>query len=141
MEFNTEINGGHRGARKFWRNMLPRLKFRNPAIPMQISRHNDPDGPSLLHIYTRVPDTSAPTPTHTLEMRNLNEEEILEALVKTVGGTAIEPTEEEREQLRDLAARKEVSDKDRAEVREKLVKERREQELLRLARGEMASAA
>jgi len=72
MEFNAKLYGGHRGARyvyvlpclpgimcanstanrKFWREMLPRMKYRNPSISMTVSRHNDPDGPSLLHIYT-----------------------------------------------------------------------------------------
>jgi large subunit ribosomal protein MRP49 len=36
---------------------------------------------------------------------------------------------------------KERSEKDRVEVREKLLKERREQELLKLARGEVPVAA
>jgi large subunit ribosomal protein MRP49 len=149
--------------------MLPRIKYRNPSIPISITRHTDPDGPSLLHIYTRasqpkeiqnptppnpsapnssatpnpqttlVPDTSPPT--HTLNIRDQQESEILEALCKTVKVQVVEPSEEEKEEMRELEAFKERSEKDRVEVREKLVKERREQELLKLARGEVPVAA
>jgi large subunit ribosomal protein MRP49 len=141
--------------------MLPRIKYRNPAVPISISRHNDPDGPSLLHIYTRqqpqaqpsshstsvptpnpsttlVPDTSPPT--HTLNIRDMQESEILDALVKTIQVEEIQPTEQELVEMREIAEQKERSEKDRVEVREKLLKERREQELLRLARGEVAEA-
>jgi large subunit ribosomal protein MRP49 len=153
--------------RKFWKEMLPRIKYRNPSIPISISRHTDPDGPSLLHIYTRanasstpapqttssapnssatpntqtnlVPDTSPPT--HTLNIRDQQESEILEALCKTVQVQVVEPTEEEKEEMREMEAFRERSEKDRVEVREKLVRERREQELLKLARGEVPDAA
>jgi large subunit ribosomal protein MRP49 len=39
-----------------------------------------------------------------------------------------------------MAEQRERSEKDRVEVRDKLMKERREQELLKLARGEIAEA-
>jgi len=153
--------------RKFWREMLPRIKYRNPSIPISISRHTDPDGPSLLNIYTKaitpqqsptapasdtaphsatpnpqttlVPDTS--TPTHTFNIKDQQESEILDALVKALGVTPIEPTEQEKMEMRELEERMERSEKDRVEVREKLLKERREQELLKMARGEVAATS
>ncbi|KAH7090757.1 CI-B8 domain-containing protein [Paraphoma chrysanthemicola] len=165
MEFNTKLYGGHRGARKFWREMLPRIKYRNPTIPISISRHTDADGPSLLHIYTTsptpqqapttssvsnqapsssatpnpqttlVPDTSPPT--HTLNIRDINESEILDMLVKTIGATQLEMTEQEKAEMQEMKEQNERSEKDRVQVREYLTKERREQELLKLARGEV----
>jgi large subunit ribosomal protein MRP49 len=152
--------------RKFWREMLPRMKYRNPSIPMTISRHHDPDGPSLLHIYTRqptpiqtptpdtttappsatpnpqttlVPDTSPPT--HTLNIRDMEQSEILDALIKTIDVEVIRPTEQEEAEMRDFAEQNERSEQDRVLVREKLTKERREQELLKLARGEVSAEA
>ena len=152
----------NRTNRKFWREMLPRIKYRNPSIPISINRHNDTDGPSLLHIYTKsvapqqapsspsttappsatpnaqttlVPDTSPPT--HTINIRDQQESEILEALVKTIGATEIAPTEQEKLEMQEMMEAKERSEKDRVEVREKLLKERREQEMLKLARGEV----
>jgi large subunit ribosomal protein MRP49 len=143
--------------------MLPRIKYRNPSIPITIARHTDPNGPSLLHIYTKpvtplqtppsnpsthappsatpnaqttlVPDTSAPT--HTLNIRDQQESEILEALVKQTGATEIQPTEQETQEMAELAEFKERSEKDRVFVREGLLRERREAELLKVARGEV----
>ncbi|KAI4666620.1 uncharacterized protein J4E79_002659 [Alternaria viburni] len=157
--------------RKFWRNMLPRMKYRNPAIPMEVARHNDPEGPSLLHIFTAtktqpsagstnspttqqsdasppsatpnprntlVPDTSKPT--FSIDMRDQSESEILEALVEKIGAVEIKPTEEELAEMKEIEEFKERSEADRVLVREKLLKERREAELLKLARGEAPAA-
>ncbi|KAF9698529.1 hypothetical protein EKO04_003430 [Ascochyta lentis] len=178
MEFNTKLYGGHRGARKFWREMLPRLKFRNPSISMQVSRHNSPEGPALLHIYTKstpntpngsantsvpslhtqsgtantppsstpnarntlVPDATAPT--HTINMRDQAPSEILDALLaKLPESVVLRPTPEEEQRMAEMAEFRESSEADRVLVREKLMKERREAELLKLARGETITAA
>lgn len=128
--------------------MLPRIKYRNPALPIQISRHNDPAGPSVLHIYTKSSSSAATTsssptpetPTHTLDIRDKQESEILRALIEKTGATELQPTEQEVQEMAELAEQRERSEKDRVEVREKLLKERREAELLRLARGEVPSA-
>ncbi|KAH7382162.1 CI-B8 domain-containing protein [Pyrenochaeta sp. MPI-SDFR-AT-0127] len=171
MEFSSKIYGGHRGARRFWREMLPRIKYRNPSIPIEISRHSDPDGPSLLHIYTSTktqPTTSSTAspvaqhqaasppsgtpnarntltpetskPTYTINIRDQQENEILDALLKSTGAEEIKPTPQELQEMQELADFKERSEKDRIEVREKLLKERREAELLKLARGEIPAA-
>jgi large subunit ribosomal protein MRP49 len=134
---------------------------------MTISRHNDPQGPSLLHIYTRQPtplqtptspaETTAPPsatpnpqttlvpdtspPTHTLNIRDMEQSEILDALIKTIDVEVIRPTEQEEAEMRDFAEQNERSEADRVLVREKLTKERREQELLKLARGEVSAEA
>lgn len=155
-------------CRKFWREMLPRIKYRNPSVPIQISRHTDADGPSVLHIYTAsktqpapgttnaptnqqsnaappsgtpnprntlVPDTSKPT--YTIDIRDQMESEILEALVARTGAQAIEPTEQELAEMQEIAEAKERSEADRVQVREYVMKQRREEEMLKLARGEV----
>jgi large subunit ribosomal protein MRP49 len=128
--------------------MLPRIKYRNPSVPISIARHNDPDGPSLLHIYMRSTTTSSPTtdtdsapPTHTLNIRDQQDSQILDALVKTVGATQIETTAQEKQEIADMKELRERGERDRVEVREKLIKERRELELLKMARGEVPVAA
>ncbi|EAT84961.2 hypothetical protein SNOG_07495 [Parastagonospora nodorum SN15] len=161
LEFNKKLYGGHLGARHFWHKILPRIKYRNPALPISIKIHNDPDGPSLLHIYTRqpapsnpgappsatpnaqttlVPDTSPPT--HTLNIREKNESEILDLLLKTVQAqnAPLEPSEAELAEMRELEEQKARAERDRVQVREHFLKERREQELLKLARGEVPVA-
>jgi large subunit ribosomal protein MRP49 len=141
--------------RKFWREMLPRIKYRNPTVPIEISRHQDPHGPALLKLYMTTPSSSTPTasdlpptsstsatpstatPTHTVDIRMVAESEILAHLVSRTGAEEIKATEEEEAELVELADSKGRRDKDRVEVLEKLTKARREAELLRLARGEV----
>jgi large subunit ribosomal protein MRP49 len=157
--------------RKFWREMLPRIKYRNPSVPIEIARHTNADGPSLLHIYTAtktqptagstnspttqqsdeappsgtpnarhtlVPDTSKPT--YTINIRDQTQSEILEALVKETGAQELQPTQQELAEIQEIKEFKERSEADRVQVREGLLKERREAELLKLARGEVPVA-
>lgn len=139
MEFNRHINGGHRGARKFWREMLPRIKYRNPSLIVQIQRHDNPAGPAKLNIFTSTSTTSdPPAPAHSVDIRMTQESEILAQLVSRTNAIELKPTEEEEAQLLEVADQKARSEADRIMVRDRLVKERREEELLRQARGELA---
>ena len=65
------------------------------------------------------------------------ESEILEALVARTGAQAIEPTEQELAEMQEIAEAKERSEADRVQVREYVMKQRREEEMLKLARGEV----
>ncbi|KAH6643708.1 hypothetical protein C7974DRAFT_3884 [Boeremia exigua] len=68
--------------------MLPRMKFRNPSIPMTVSRHIDPQGPSTASAppsatqTTLVPDASRPT--HSIDIRMMQHSKIREELLKAV---------------------------------------------------------
>ena len=72
-------------------------------------------------------------------MRDLEESEILDAFVAQTGATEIAPTAQELEELAEVKEANERSEKDRVEVREKLLVARREEQLLKLARGEAAA--
>ncbi|KAG8405351.1 hypothetical protein J3458_022011 [Metarhizium acridum] len=54
MDFATSMSNGHMGARKFWRQYLPRLKYHNPAVPMILNRHDDNAAPPIMTIYMRA---------------------------------------------------------------------------------------
>jgi large subunit ribosomal protein MRP49 len=71
----------------------------------------------------------------------LSESQILELLVEKTNPTVLEMTEEETQQWADIEEFKIRSEKDRQEVSEKLFKIRREEELLRMARGEAAASS
>jgi large subunit ribosomal protein MRP49 len=140
--------------------MLPRIKYRNPALPIEISRHKENLGPSILEIYSLSPSTASPEgssnppsasplptpdstsekPTHTIDLRMVQESEILAQVIARTGATVLKATPEEKEELAEIEAFKERSEKDRIEVRDKLAAKRREEEMLRLARGEMVPA-
>ena len=120
--------------------MLPRIKYRNPSVPISISRHSEAIGPSLLHIYTQSSEPPSEPgqqqkPTHTLEIRDLEESEILDALIAQTGAVVIAPTPQEQLELEEGKEADERSERDRVIVREKLLIERREAKLLELAKG------
>ncbi|KAJ4297933.1 hypothetical protein N0V90_005832 [Kalmusia sp. IMI 367209] len=136
----------------FWHEMLPRIKYRNPSVPISVTRHTDPAAPAYLHIYTSPPSSDpsatppsgtpdASAPTHTIDVKTKHESEILDALLEHTGATVLQAPPAEVEEMREIEEFKERAEKDRVDVREKLMKERREQELLRLARGEAATTA
>jgi large subunit ribosomal protein MRP49 len=150
--------------------MLPRIKYRNPALPIEISRYKE-NGSPILEIYTHLkPSTTSPEapsnapsnapstspnspptedapaphtsakPTYTIDLRIVQESEILAQLIARTGATVLKATPEEIEELAEIEEFKERSEKDRVEVREKLAAKRREEEMLKLARGEMVVA-
>ncbi|KAF2446740.1 hypothetical protein P171DRAFT_519109 [Karstenula rhodostoma CBS 690.94] len=163
VEFHKKLIGSqHRGARHFWHDILPRIKYRNPALPISVTRHADPAGPAYLHIFTAqptpqtaaIPPSSTPqptsstpeatandTPTHTIEIKDFHESEILEALVEKTGAVVLTTPPEEATEMAEIEEFKERAEVDRVEVREKLMKVRREEELLKLARGEISAAS
>lgn len=62
MDFALRLKGGHMGARKFWREYLPRLKYHNPSIPMIVNRHDQNQLPPTMTIYLRKAGSSAADP-------------------------------------------------------------------------------
>ena len=113
--------------------MMPRIKFRNPAVPVQVSRHTDEKGPALLHVYTKAAaPTAAPStdaqPAYTIQMRSSQPSEILDRLIEKTGAVVLKATPAEEQEMADLKEQRERSEADRVLVREKLIKERREAE-------------
>ncbi|RMZ71275.1 50S ribosomal mrp49 [Pyrenophora seminiperda CCB06] len=152
--------------------MLPKIKYWNPSIPIELSRHTDAEGASFLHVYhdtktqpatgttnsptaqqsDSTPPSSTPNPRNTLvpdtskpaisiDIRDMTDSQILQALIEKTGAEQLEPTPEEVTKMQELEEARQRADADRILVREKLLKERREAELLRLARGEIPDAA
>lgn len=67
--------------------------------------------------------------------------EILEQLIEKTGAEVLPVPPEEAQEMEEMEDFKARADKDRVEVREKLMKLRREEELLKLARGEISSVS
>lgn len=82
-----------------------------------------------------APETAEPA--HTVDIRMVHESEILAQLVSRTNAQELEPTEEEKLELAEMEESKARSEVDRQIVKERFLKERKEQELLRLARGEV----
>ncbi|PFH61422.1 hypothetical protein XA68_17408 [Ophiocordyceps unilateralis] len=53
LDFGLRMDLGHMGARKFWRECLPRLKYHNPGVAMIVNRHGNNASPPIMTIYLR----------------------------------------------------------------------------------------
>ncbi|KUJ18245.1 uncharacterized protein LY89DRAFT_781321 [Mollisia scopiformis] len=162
MNFAIGVEDGHYGSRKFWRNCLPRLKYHNPAIPMTVSRTADQLGPALMTVHfisaaeaaSTKPEISSTTSKHTstgpvpeskagsstqrtetINMKHREESEILEQLLKLTRAKVVTPTPEETRQIREMEEQNARSARDAAMMQAENAKRKREEEILRQARG------
>ncbi|TVY43708.1 hypothetical protein LSUB1_G000642 [Lachnellula subtilissima] len=159
MDFVMTYDDGHKGPRNFWRNDLRRLKFYNPAIPMTVSRTENPDDPALMTIHfasasaaasipppvSTTPATpSSPASTGRTEVFNIKSRkryEILEQLMTLTNAKKIEPTEQELNEIRELGAKREQSAKDSTLSQKVNARKKQEKRRMAIARGELTSAS
>lgn len=162
LEFALKLDDGHFGARKVWRNCLPRLKYHNPAISMTVHRTPDQKGPATLTVFFAPPPRSSTAPAspassstdpstapsestraeriETIDMKNKHESEILSRLLELTRGMPYEATPDELAELRDANEEEKRSERDReAQARLNEVK-RQEKALLEMARGGVDAA-
>ncbi|KAL8659890.1 MAG: hypothetical protein Q9226_000184 [Calogaya cf. arnoldii] len=158
LDFAYKLNDGHFGARKVWRNYLPRLKYHNPAISMSVNRTQNQSGPATLTVFFAspsdpAPNTSSPAPsssttqntptsdhapferTVTIEMKHRHESEILSELLSLTKASPVEPSAEEEAELEKLAEEERQGGLDRAKNAAYTEQKRQEKALLDQARG------
>ncbi|GME22208.1 50s ribosomal protein Mrp49 [Neofusicoccum parvum] len=155
MRMAPKIDDGHRGPKRFFKYILPRLKYRNPAVPITVDRKAAQTDPAVMTIVfgeagttatastSNAAATSAPSGASsndrvvTIQMKHKSESEILQQLYDATGAQELEPTELEREELRELEERKERSKKDSERMIEVNRQRKREAQMLAAARGEI----
>lgn len=163
LDFAFKFNDGHFGARKVWRNYLPRLKYHNPTVSMTVNRSQDQAGPATLTIfYTSLHDPAtttsssapscstmqnAPTSNHTpfdrtktLNMKHKHESDILSELMDLTRATPVVATPEEEMELQKLADEQKRGAIDRARNAAYTEQKRQEKALLDQARGAVGPA-
>ncbi|KAK3070051.1 hypothetical protein LTR53_011120 [Teratosphaeriaceae sp. CCFEE 6253] len=167
LRFAARLEGGHMGPRKFWHQELIRLKYHNPAVSMTVDKTAQAEDPATMSIHwtaasapqsssspasgPNVVDSTTST-THaadapqtdrvsTIDMKHRTNAEILEELVKMTKAQAVEPTEAEQEELRELEAQRRRGAIESAKSLEVRAKVKREKDLLEQARGDMAANA
>ncbi|KAL8768372.1 MAG: hypothetical protein Q9209_005406 [Squamulea sp. 1 TL-2023] len=160
LDFAFKLNDGHFGARKVWRNYLPRLKYHNPAVAMSVNRTQDQTGPATLTVFFAPPSDaainassptslsstthSAPTPpferTATIDMKHRHETEILSELMTLTSATPVEPSPEEEAELQELAEEVRQGGLDRARNAAYVEQKRQEKALLDQARGAVGAS-
>ncbi|KAI4282859.1 MAG: hypothetical protein L6R38_002619 [Xanthoria sp. 2 TBL-2021] len=163
LDFAFKLNDGHFGARKVWRNYLPRLKYHNPAISMSVNRTQNQTGPATLTVFFASPsdpasNTSSPAPsssttqdtptsghapferTVTIEMKHRHESEILSELLNLTKASPVEPSREEEAELEKLAEEERQGGLDRARNAAYTEQKRQEKALLDQARGAVGAS-
>ncbi|KAI9680191.1 MAG: Chitin synthase, class 3 [Trizodia sp. TS-e1964] len=128
LSFNKKCYDGHSGPRHFWRSYLPRLKFHNPGVPMDVVRGEGAPGPATLTL------ALAGGVERVLDVRYKSAEEIWAQVRGAVRVQEVQEGVEDAllraEVAREVAKREEV----RSAVRAVVEGQRREKELLKVAR-------
>ncbi|KAL6910372.1 mitochondrial ribosomal protein L51 [Trichoderma evansii] len=160
MDFGITLKGGHMGARKFWKEYLPRLKYHNPSIPMIVNRHDQNQLPPTMSIYLRKSDSSAaasseplaqPSSSRTnlskaqpptadervvhIDMTNKHSSHILEFFMAETRAVPLQPTNEEIAEMQSLETLRKNADVDRERVRQLRLEKKKEEDMLKRARA------
>ncbi|KAJ0167655.1 hypothetical protein CTA2_1314 [Colletotrichum tanaceti] len=164
MEFAKRAEAGHVGPKKFWREMLPRLKYYNPAIPMVVNRKANVEGTAIMSVYfsatgapvnpstlpqppsSAIDSSKAPPPLEGVErvvkidMKNKHSEEILRHFLAETKARVILPGPEDENEMKaveELKATGEVNRQRTAKIREA---EKKEKAMLARARADAGSS-
>ncbi|UKZ54722.1 hypothetical protein TrVGV298_008534 [Trichoderma virens] len=160
MDFAIRLKGGHMGARKFWKEYLPRLKYHNPSIPMIVNRHDQNQLPPTMSIYLRKAGSSAPASSEPLaqpsssrtnlskaqpptadervvhiDMTNKHSSHILEFFMAETRAVPLQPTNEEIAEMQALETLRKNADVDRERVRLLRLEKKKEEDMLKRARA------
>lgn len=162
LNFANKINGGHAGARKFWRHALPRLKYHNPAVSMTIHRSQDQHSPATLAIVfkdslnpsspaselqstesailtTFSPDQASNDRTEVIDVKDIRDSEIVTQLMRLTGAAQIVATPEEEAELQQLRDERERSRLDALVNSRYVEQEKQKKALLDQARGALTN--
>ncbi|KAK8165497.1 hypothetical protein BKA80DRAFT_271498 [Phyllosticta citrichinensis] len=131
-----KIDGGHRGPKKFIREVLPRIKYRNPWLPIKVDR-NAPNHEAAFMTVTFTPEAKR-DPTR-IEMKYKPESEIWSQLADVVRAQTIAPSEVELEETEEIRKRNEHSRVVREAQLAVNAKLKREKELLEAAKQQTAA--
>ncbi|KAJ5976198.1 hypothetical protein N7481_009905 [Penicillium waksmanii] len=157
LTYAQKIYGGHQGARHFWRNCLPRLKYYNPGIPMTVKQTTDQDIPATLSIYfadrvgstatsiagsKQITDKHAPAPgtgekMATVNVKDLTYQEIWNRVQASTNASEVPASEEDVAEAKKFAAIDEKAVHDRERIRAKRQAKKDQERMLAEARGEV----
>lgn len=159
LTYARKIYNGHQGARHFWRNCLPRLKYHNPSIPMTVKQTEEQEGPAALTIYfaeklsnaasvsnnsnkSAVDDKYAPAAGETekkavVDVRDLDFKKIWDKVRVMTGAKEVEASNAEEEEVKKLERMRVQSEKDRERNLSIRQAKKDQERMLQEARGEV----
>lgn len=157
LTYARKIDQGHAGARHFWRNCLPRLKYHNPGVPMSVTQTSNQQGPAALTIYfaervgsaatalaneKKVIDELAPAPeaneqSAVLDIKNRTYQQIWDRVQAMTNAKVVPATSEDIALSQKLAEIKKKSGPDRERVRAIRQAKKDQERMLAEARGQV----
>ncbi|KAK1997629.1 hypothetical protein LX36DRAFT_657358 [Colletotrichum falcatum] len=163
MEFAKRAESGHVGPKKFWREMLPRLKYYNPGVPMIVNRKPNTDGAAIMSVYFSA--TGAPVDPSTLpqppssgmdnskaqpplegvervvriDMKDRHSNEILDRFLAETKAEVILPGPEDEREMKEAEELKIKAEKDRRRNFKIREEEQKQKAMLARARAEAGS--
>ncbi|KAJ6781308.1 hypothetical protein PWT90_07086 [Aphanocladium album] len=157
MDFAMRTHNGHMGAKKFWREILPRLKYNNPAVAMIVNRHSQNEQTPTMTVYIRsakdgIPFTTvqaassrvglskAQPPASNermvkIDMKDKQSTNILEQLIAQVGAVPLRPTPEDTTEWQSLEELRKESNASRDRMNAIKAEKQREATMLERARA------
>lgn len=83
LTFQAQNYNGHMGARKFWHEYLPTLKFYNPKFNMNLTRVKNENRAVEVPCILELLDKEG-KPLETIDMRNKMSEDIMDEFLKKI---------------------------------------------------------
>ncbi|KAK8220456.1 hypothetical protein IWZ00DRAFT_541002 [Phyllosticta capitalensis] len=133
-----KIDNGHRGPKKFVREVLPRLKFRNPWLPIKVDRTAENHEAAVMTIHFKG-EAGKREPVR-IDMKFKPHEEIWAALAEAARAEEIPPTEVEVEETEQIKKRNDQSKVVRELQLAVNARIKREKELLEAAKQQTNAA-
>lgn len=157
LTYARKIDQGHAGARHFWRNCLPRLKYHNPGVGMTVTQTSNQQGPSALTIYfaeeagsaakalaeeRKVIDELAPPAEANeqkvvLDVKHRTYQQIWDRVQAMTGAKNVPATSEDSAIMQKLAEIKKKSGPDRERVQAMRQAKKDQERMLAEARGQV----
>ncbi|KAK5779573.1 mitochondrial 54S ribosomal protein mL61 MRP49 PWA37_002749 [Arxiozyma heterogenica] len=83
LTFQVQNHNGHMGARKFWREYLPTLKFYNPNFDMNVTRIKNDDKLVQVPCVLEILDEQGKS-LETINMKNKRSEDIMDEFLSKI---------------------------------------------------------
>lgn len=157
LTYAQKIYEGHQGARHFWRNCLPRLKYHNPGVGMTVHKTDDQSKPPALTIYfaeqiggtaaaiaakQAIKDAHAPAPegnekAAVVNIKGLSYQEIWSRVQASTGAEQVATSPEDEAEAKKLADMKVKAVQDRQRIQGMRQAKKDQERMLAEARGEV----
>lgn len=90
------------GCRKFWRDMLPKLKYHNPGVPINVNLSDSTANPATLKWSYRPSQASDELSFKSIDIKHKHSDDILQEFIQNTDARQVEETAADRALLKDL---------------------------------------